>query len=88
MANAEWSKLKEALKKPPTEEARKEAAEAFRQYTVVKLAEGKGSKPMLVNLGKGTGYPNAVPVDQIPDELATNPHFFDFMKKIVAKEKS
>lgn len=84
----EWEKLKEALKKAPTEEARKEAAEAFRRYTAAKLAEGKGSRPTLVNLGKGTGYPNAVPVDQIPDELAKNPEFFKFMKKIVTKEKS
>lgn len=79
----EWEKLKEAMQKPATPEAMQEAAAAFAQYSKVSLA--KSSRPTLVNLGKGTGYPNAVPVDQIPDELAKNPQFYDFMKKIVTK---
>lgn len=79
----EWEKFKQALSKPATPEAMQEAADAFTQYRKV---SSEKSKPILVNLGKGTGYPNAVPVDQIPDELAKNPQFFQFMKKIVAKE--
>jgi hypothetical protein len=87
MSNSEWEKVKEALRKPATPEAMREAAEAFSQYGKVSLERGN-SRPTLVNLGKGTGYPHAVPVDQIPNELATNPHFYNFMKKIVTKEKS
>ena len=87
MSNSEWEKVKEALRKPATPEAMQEAAQAFAQYRKVSLGKGN-STPTLVNLGKGTGYPNAVPVDQIPDELAKNPEFFQFMKKIVTKEKS
>lgn len=87
MANNEWEKVKEALKKPATPEAMKEAAEAYQQYRKASLGK-KTSRPTLVNLGKGTGYPNAVPVDRIPDELATNPKFYNFMKKVVTKEKS
>ena len=88
MANAEFEKLKEALRKPATPEAMKEAAEAFNEYRVVQLAKGKGSRPTLVTLGSGRGYPNAVPVDKIPEELAKNPNFFNLMKRVVAKEKS
>ena len=88
MANAEWEELKEALRKAPTPEARKEAAEAFERYRVVKLAQGKGSRPTLVTLGRGRGYPNAVPVDKISEELAKNPNFFNLIKRVVAKEKS
>ncbi len=87
MSNSEWEKVKESLRKPATPEAMREAAEAFAQYKKVSLGK-VNSRPTLVNLGKGTGYPNAVPVDKIPDELATNPQFFDFMKKIVTREKS
>ncbi len=83
----EWEKFKQAISKPATPEAMREAAEAFAQYSKVSLGKGN-SRPTLVNLGKGTGYPNAVPVDKIPDELAKNPEFFKFMKKIVTKEKS
>jgi len=85
--NQEWEKVKEALRKPATPEAMREAAQAYAQYSKVSLGKGN-SRPTLVNLGKGTGYPHAVPKDQIPDELAKNPEFFQFMKKIVAKEKS
>ena len=87
MANAEWKKVKEALRKPATPEAMREAAEAYSQYEKVRLGKAN-SRPTLVNLGKGTGYPHAVPIDQIPDELAKNPQFFELMKKVVAKEKS
>ena len=87
MANNEWEKVKEALRKPATPEAMREAAEAFAQYEKVSLGKVK-SKPTLVNLGRGTGYPHAVPVDKIPDELAQNPQFYEFMKKIVTRDKS
>lgn len=87
MATEEWEKVKQSLRKPTTPEAMKEAAQAFERYRVVKLAKGKGSKPTLVTLGRGKGYPNAVPVDQIPQELAKNPRFFELMKKVIAKEK-
>lgn len=81
----EWEKFKESLQKPATPEAMKAAAAAFTQYRKVGLGQSN-SKPTLVNLGKGTGYPHAVPVDQIPNELATNPQFYEFMKKVVTKE--
>lgn len=86
MANAEWEKVKESLKKPATPEAMKEAAAAFERYREVELAKGKGSKPTLVSLGKGKGYPHAVPVDKIPDELARNPAFFNLLKRVVEKK--
>ena len=87
MPTEEFSKLKEALRKPATPEAMRGAAQAFERYRVVQLAKGKGSRPTLVNLGRGRGYPNAVPVDKIPQELAKNPAFYNLMKKVVAKEK-
>ena len=87
MPNEEWEKVKQALRKPTTPEAMKEAAQAFERYRVVTLAKGKSSKPTLVTLGRGRGYPNAVPVDKIPQELAKNPAFYNLMKKVVAKEK-
>jgi len=79
----EWEKVKQALRKPATPEAMKEAAQAFAKYRVVQLTKGKGSKPTLVTLGRGRGYPNAVPVDKIPEELAKNPNFFNLMKRVV-----
>lgn len=88
MANEEWEKVKEALQKPATPEAMQEAAEAFTRYEKVGLGRGN-SRPTLVNLSsKKVGYPNAVPVDKIPDELAKNPEFYNFMKKVVTGEKS
>lgn len=87
MADAEWERLKEALRKAPTPEARKEAAEAFKRYRKVALARGKGSKPTLVSLGYKKTYPSAVPVDKIPDELERNPEFLNLMKRIVTREK-
>lgn len=83
MPNEDWEKVKQALKKPATPEAMKEAAQAFERYRVTKLAKGKRSKPTLVSLGLGRGYPNAVPVNKIPEELAKNPDFFNLMKRVV-----
>ncbi len=81
----EYERLKEALKQAPTEEARKAAAEAMRQY--LEKRGGGHSKPTLVSLGKGKTYPNAIELKDIPDELERNPEFFQFMKKIVARER-
>lgn len=83
----EFERLKQALQKPATPEAMKEAAQAFARYRIVQLAKGKRSRPTLVSLGQAQGYPNAVPVDKIPEQLATNPRFFNLMKRVVAKEK-
>jgi len=87
MANAEWEELKQALKKPVSKEAMAEAAQAFEKYRVVQLAKGKRSKPTLVTLGYKKTYPNAVPVNKMPDEVAKNPEFYNLMKRIVTKEK-
>jgi len=80
LANAEFEKLKEALRKAPTEEARKEAAEAMRRYLATHPPK---SKPTLVSLGYKKPYPTSVPLDKIPDELEKNPAFFDHLRKIV-----
>lgn len=81
----EWQKYQEAMRAGDAAAA----AEAFRRYQEAKKQEGKGgSRPTLVNLStKAKTYPNAIPVDQIPEELVTNPEFFELMKKIADKEK-
>jgi len=83
LANAEFEKLKEALRKAPTEEVRKEAAAAFAQYQAVQLAKGKGSRPTLVSLGFKKNYPTSIPLDKIPEELERNPAFFEHLRDIV-----
>jgi len=83
----EFEDLKEALKKAPTPEAMKEAAEAFKRYRIVELAKGKASKPTLVSLGYKKRYPHAVPLDKMPEELATNPEFFELMGRIVREKE-
>lgn len=83
----EWDELKQSLKKPATPEAMAEAAQAFKKYRVVKLTNGKQSRPTLVSLGYKKTYPHAVPVDKIPDELAKNPEFYNLMKRVVTREK-
>ncbi|GAI69519.1 unnamed protein product, partial [marine sediment metagenome] len=60
MPNAEWERLKEALKEAPTEEARKRAAEAMRRYLATRPT--KKSRPTLVSLGLKKSYPSAIPV--------------------------
>lgn len=82
----EFKELKEALKKAPTPEARKEAAEAMRRYNAARLAKGRGSKPTLVSLGYKKTYPHAVPLDKIPEELERDPEFFELMGKIVEEK--
>ncbi|MBA7483201.1 hypothetical protein ES707_18712 [subsurface metagenome] len=81
----EFERLKEALRKAPTPEARKEAAEAFRRY--LEAQKAKGSRPTLVSLGLRKTYPHAIPLEQIPDELERNPEFFELIKRAVTKEK-
>jgi len=80
MPNAEFEKLKEALRQAPTEEARKAAAEAMRRYLATHPPK---SKPTLVSLGYKKPYPTSVPLDKIPDELERNPAFFEQLRKIV-----
>lgn len=80
MPTEEFEKLKEALRKAPTEEARKEAAEAMRRYLA---SQPKRSKPTLVSLKLKAPYPTAIPVDRIPEELERNPAFFEHLRDIV-----
>lgn len=80
MSNAEWERLKEALRKAPTEEARKQAAEAMRRYLATHPAK---SRPTLVSLGFRKTYPHAIPLDKIPDELEKTPEFFELFGRIV-----
>lgn len=84
MPNEEWKRLQEALRKAPTPEARREAAEAMRRY-LERKAKG-GSRPTLVSLGYKKTYSHAVPLDKIPDELEVNPEFFELMGRIVREE--
>ena len=80
----EWRSYQDALRRGD----RVAAAEAFRRYQEAKRREGKGgSRPTLVNLStKAKTYPNAIPLDQLPDELIRDRQFFELMRK-VAKEK-
>jgi len=88
MPTEEFERLKEALKKPPTEEARKEAAQRFKEYGETKKASGKRqSRPTLVSLGYKKTYPSAIPLDKIPNELVKSPEFYNLMKKVITKEK-
>ena len=81
MPGYEWEKLKEALRKPLSPEAMKEAADRFREYQAAdKSAQ---SKPTLVSLGYKKDYPTSIPVDDIPTELERNPAFFEHVRKIV-----
>jgi len=80
MSNVEFERLKEALRKAPTEEARKAAADAMRRYLA---AHPANSKPTLVSLGFRKPYPTSIPLDKIPDELEKNPAFFEQFRKIV-----
>lgn len=77
----EFERLKEALKKPPTEEARKEAAQRFREYEETK--DKKRSRPTLVSLGLRKPYPTSIEIKDIPAELERNPAFYEHLKEIV-----
>lgn len=81
MANSKewWQKYQDALRRGDKEAA----AEYFNRYLEAKKAEGKGgSRPTLVSLGYKKGYPNAVPLDKVADEIEKNPTFFELMKKL------
>lgn len=80
MPTEEWKRLQEALRKAPTPEARKEAAEAMRRYLATKPQR---SRPMLVSLGYKKSYPSAIPLDKIPEELEKNPEFFKLMGRVI-----
>ena len=80
MPSEEYERLQEALRRAPTPEARKEAADAMRRYLAT---HPKHSKPTLVSLGLKKTYPSAIPVDKIPDEIERNPEFFELFKRIV-----
>ncbi|HUV56902.1 MAG TPA: hypothetical protein VMV84_06685 [Dehalococcoidales bacterium] len=81
----EWERYQEALRQGDKEAA----ADAFRRYLAAKRAEGKGgSKPTLVNLSsKAKAYPNAVPLERIPEIMRESPEFLDLMRRIATKEK-
>ena len=81
----EWARYQDALRSGDSAAA----AAALRRYQEAKRREGgKGSRPTIVNLStKKKTYSNAIPVDQIPEELERNPEFFDLMRRIVTKEK-
>ena len=84
----EFERVKEALRKEPTPEARLEAARRFAEYEAAEKAKGKlMSRPTVVSLGTGKDYPVAVPLDQVPQEIAKNPAFFNLMKRVITKEK-
>lgn len=77
-----WEKYQEALRRGD----KAAAAEAFRKYLEAKRAEGRGgSRPTLVSLSIGK-YPNAVPLEKIPEEIEKNPEFFELMKRVAAEE--
>lgn len=78
----EFEELKDALKKAPTPESMKEAAQAFSRYRTVELRR-KQSKPTLVSLGFRKKYPTAIDVNDIPAELERNPEFFEHLRDII-----
>ncbi|GAI72714.1 unnamed protein product [marine sediment metagenome] len=84
MPSEEFERLKEALRRAESPEARKAAAEAMKRYLETKKGS---SKPTLVSLGLRKTYPHAIPLEQIPDELERNPEFFELIKRAVTKER-
>lgn len=81
----EWEKYQDALRRGD----RAAAADAFRRYQEARRREGKGgSKPTLVNLStKEKTYPNAIPLDRIPEELEKNPEFFELMRRMTKERE-
>lgn len=82
MPSEEYEELKEALRKAPTPEARKAAAEAMRRYNLARLKKGRGSRPTLVSLGFRKKYPTSIELKDIPGELERNPDFFEHLRDI------
>lgn len=90
MANKEFQQLQDALKRAPTEEARKEAAEALKAYLAASKVRRQslsmkrpGSQPLLVNLGLGKSYPSAIALEDMPTQVEKNPAFYDLMQKVL-----
>jgi len=91
MANTEYEKLQEALKKAPTEEARQAAAEALRRYLASSEERRKslgakrtGSTPTIVSLQKLVKpYPTAVKLVDTPEEIARNPEYYKLLQKVL-----
>ena len=84
----EYERLKEALRKEPTPEAMKEAAQRFKEFEAKEKLKGKrSSRPTLVSLSTGKDYPTAVPLDRVPEEISKNPAYFKLMKRVITKEK-
>jgi len=85
MPKEEFERLKEALKKPVSREAMKEAAERFKEYEEAKPK--KRSKPTLVSLKFKAPYPTAIELKDIPKELERNPAFFELLSRVIGKTK-
>ncbi len=87
MPKQEFEKVKEALRKPATPEAMREAAQRFREYEEAKKAKGRPtSKPTLVSRGFKKTYPHAIELKDIPRELERNPEFYELLSRIIAKK--
>lgn len=85
MPTEEFERLKEALRKAPTPEARKAAAEAMRRYSAAKRS--RGSRPTLVSLRYKAPYPTAIELKDIPSEIERNPDFYKLLSKVIGKAK-
>lgn len=81
----EWQKYQEALRKGD----QAAAAEAFQRYLAARQQEGqKSSTPNLVNLSTADKtYSNAIPLADVPAEIAKNPEFFNLMQRISSEGK-
>lgn len=79
----EWQSYQDALRRGD----RAAAADAMQRYLEAKRCEGKGgSKPVLVNLStKAKDYRNAVPLEEIPDEMIRSPEFFELLRRMAEK---
>ena len=80
-----WQEYQEALRRGD----RAAAADTLRRYQEAKRQEGgqRRSRPILVNLSsKRITYPNAVPLEKIPDEMERNPEFFELIKRMTEEK--
>lgn len=93
MANNEFEQLQEALRKAPTEEARKQASEAMQRYLQALNVRRKslgakrtGSTPLFVNLGLGKSYPSTIALEDMPAQIEKNPAFYNLMQKVLTSK--
>jgi hypothetical protein len=94
MAETEYEKLQEALRKAPTEQARQAAAEALRRYLSSRQetrrslgSKRKGSTPTIVSLQKLVKpYPTAVKIENAPDIIEKNPEYYKLMQKVITSK--